>query len=238
MARPSTLVGRCRDTYSMAFPIWWSPGRWTQMLSCPVLIFYPKYRLAHPEHCLFTLSTIPKSGSKYPKTPYLVLKIEALCRVDTKFDTLFTYILSGNWKETNVTNLQYFTAAYRLPTGVSCPDGCVLQWRYKTYNSCVDPCPKAECGFYADRVNPVSDDTGPMDYCSVAYCGTVRCEVFHNCADITITSGAPKTCSPGAQCGPGICACGSGQCCSQYGWCGTTAGHCGAGCKRGYGRCN
>ena len=37
-------------------------------ISSPVLPFWPNYRLAHPENCLFLLSNEIFSGSKYPKT--------------------------------------------------------------------------------------------------------------------------------------------------------------------------
>jgi hypothetical protein len=41
---------------------------------------------------------------------------------------------------------------FRLPAGVSCANGCVLQWEYLTMNSCfpsdLDKCDARACGVY------------------------------------------------------------------------------------------
>ncbi len=82
---------------------------------------------------------------------------------------------------------QDITMAYNLPAGLACSGGCVLQWTWKTWNSCVDPCPASECGSaYAARLNPVVGN-GPLDYCvSPTVPNGVVPEIFKNCADIMI----------------------------------------------------
>lgn len=37
------------------------------------------------------------------------------------------YILSGSWAGTNAGNAEFANIDYRLPSGFSCPNGCVLQ---------------------------------------------------------------------------------------------------------------
>ncbi|KXZ41203.1 hypothetical protein GPECTOR_655g775 [Gonium pectorale] len=77
-----------------------------------------------------------------------------------------------------------YTTHWRLPDGVSCDGGCVLQMIYRTANSCVDPCSSAECGpSYAARSNPVTGQT------RLDSCGPARTEVFRDCADVRIITG-------------------------------------------------
>jgi len=155
----------------------------------------------------------------------------------------FVYIMSGP----SLGSLS-MNANFRLPTGVSCTGGCVLQWEYLTMNSCFEPCNSAVCGQYANRVNPITGQRGMANCCLGSGCPAANVpEVFRNCADITINGsgggGVPppaptcsRTAAPGAQCGGGTC-CPSGQCCSQYGWCGVTSGHCATGCQKSFGSC-
>eukprot|EP00798_Chlamydomonas_sp_ICE-L_P002242 gene2242-8531_t len=124
--------------------------------------------------------------------------------------------------------------SWRLPQGVTCDGGCMLQLEYHTANSCVDTCSVAECGSYATS--------------SLSRCGTtsVRKEIFRDCADIRITGSGttapttnpttttttggscPASDRPDWRCGPnfGNAKCLSGYCCSTSGWCGNTAAHC------------
>ncbi|WIA30623.1 hypothetical protein OEZ86_000702 [Tetradesmus obliquus] len=98
----------------------------------------------------------------------------------------FVYIMNGTSKST----LGTMSADFRLPAGVACAGGCVLQWEYLTMNSCYEACDTAACGVYADRHNPVTGQ-GSMGTCCL---GSESCsvadipEVFRNCADITITT--------------------------------------------------
>uniref|UniRef100_A0A383WNU1 Uncharacterized protein n=1 Tax=Tetradesmus obliquus TaxID=3088 RepID=A0A383WNU1_TETOB len=85
----------------------------------------------------------------------------------------------------------------RLPSGFSCPNGCVLQMEYVTYNSCVEPCAREDCGFYADRRNQITGQAGPLDFCQAG--GTH--EIFLNCADVVIGGGSGTTPPPGGVCG-------------------------------------
>ena len=47
----------------------------------PVLLFYPEYRLAHPEKCFFLLSKKPFSWSKYPKRCLILFCKQKHCDV-------------------------------------------------------------------------------------------------------------------------------------------------------------
>jgi hypothetical protein len=85
-----------------------------------------------------------------------------------------TYILTGSFLGTSpdppaVGTPEFINAEYYLPAGFTCTR-CVLQMEYFTYNSCVEPCPRAECDFYADRLNKILPlkDWGPKDYCPAA----------------------------------------------------------------------
>ncbi|WIA28065.1 hypothetical protein OEZ86_010650 [Tetradesmus obliquus] len=101
------------------------------------------------------------------------------------------YILTGSWEGTNAGRPEFANIDLRLPAGFSCPGGCVLQMEYYTYNSCVEQCPREDCGFYADRMNrilPVNIQ-GPKDICRTG--GTQ--EIFLNCADIVITGSSGPT---------------------------------------------
>lgn len=74
------------------------------------------------------------------------------------------FILTGSWQATQTTP-EWHTLTYRLPAGLTCTR-CVLQLEYRTYNSCVEQCDRAECGEYADRMNyRLPKDFGPKDIC-------------------------------------------------------------------------
>ncbi|KAG2502093.1 hypothetical protein HYH03_000585 [Edaphochlamys debaryana] len=81
---------------------------------------------------------------------------------------------------------------WRLPAGVSCPDGCVLQWWWSAFQFCALPCQPgsddvaSECG--RNLVFPVDTCTG----------GPLQTEQFNNCADVMIAraDGAPLAPSP------------------------------------------
>ncbi|WIA43871.1 hypothetical protein OEZ86_010284 [Tetradesmus obliquus] len=146
----------------------------------------------------------------------------------------FVYLLSGA-SQGQLSG----SAEFRLPAGVSCSGGCVLQWEYLTMNSCFEACPnRAACGPYADRRNPITGASNMATCCFGSGCSSANIpEVFRNCADITITgssggtppggtpppTGCQRTAPGGGTCGGGTC-CPSGQCCSQWGYCGTTSG--------------
>ncbi|KAF6256157.1 hypothetical protein COO60DRAFT_1530799 [Scenedesmus sp. NREL 46B-D3] len=159
----------------------------------------------------------------------------------------FVYIMGG----ASMGTLGTMSANFRLPAGVSCAGGCVLQWEYLTMNSCFEPCPNAgACGVYANRQNPVTGQFNMANCCVGFSCSAADVpEIFRNCADIAITGGGGGTPTPppptggcsstavsGGACGSGTC-CPSGQCCSQYGWCGTTSQHCTTGCQSSWGTC-
>ncbi|GBG00182.1 hypothetical protein Rsub_12952 [Raphidocelis subcapitata] len=102
---------------------------------------------------------------------------------------------------------------YRLPAGVDCKDGCVLQWEYVTMNSCWVPCEvEAACagplGSYATRgSNPARGQTG-LEECSPGMAGAIRSERFQNCADIVISGdpAPPPSPSPSPSPPPSVCA--------------------------------
>eukprot|EP00953_Heterococcus_sp_UTEX-ZZ885_P015568 8762-Heterococcus_DN1.PRE.3 len=61
-----------------------------------------------------------------------------------------------------------FTVAWTLPPGVSCPNGCLLQWEYTAMQSCIENCNSSICGnAYASKNNPVTGQTG-MPSCPTA----------------------------------------------------------------------
>eukprot|EP00775_Hariotina_reticulata_P004446 gene4446-4701_t len=80
------------------------------------------------------------------------------------------------------TKSEVYTQDWVLPAGVSCPNGCVLQWQYIGMQSNIERgCDPAVCGAYSRCVNPAlqgPNAVGPG-------CGT-SFEVFRNCADIII----------------------------------------------------
>jgi hypothetical protein len=81
------------------------------------------------------------------------------CRADT--GKLHYYLLTGKCSDppTNI-DLQY-----SLPAGFTCTR-CVQQMEYYTYNTCLEDCPREECGFYADRMNYIiPTDQGPKPIC-------------------------------------------------------------------------
>ena len=108
----------------------------------------------------------------------------------------YHYILSGAWGRPEA-----FTHTFRLPAGVSCAGGCVLQWEYLTMNSCFEPCNRAVCGVYADRVNPITGSRNMATCCLGASCNSANVpEVFRNCADIAITGGSSGVPPPVNKC--------------------------------------
>ncbi len=86
-----------------------------------------------------------------------------------------------------------YTTRWRLPSGVTCDGGCVLQMTYRTANSCVDSCSEAECGSnYAARRNPITGQC--MSGCSLSTCSsTTFTEIFRDCSDVRITGGSSGT---------------------------------------------
>lgn len=74
------------------------------------------------------------------------------------------------------------TMRYKLPAGITCEAGCVLQWEYYSMQSCIEPgCDRKYCGGYADGDN-VLYNSNP------GFCGRTgaQAEFFRNCADIRI----------------------------------------------------
>ncbi|WIA36814.1 hypothetical protein OEZ86_008069 [Tetradesmus obliquus] len=112
-----------------------------------------------------------------------------LLRADT--GRPYWYILTGSFGTPGSAAIDL-----RLPSGFSCTNGCVLQMEYVTYNSCVEPCAREHCGFYADRRNQITGQAGPLDFCQAG--GTH--EIFLNCADVVITGGSAPA-PPGGVCG-------------------------------------
>lgn len=123
------------------------------------------------------------ASPRHPRPARLrALPIHPSPRADN--NALYTYITGGTCN-----GQMSMSAQYRLPAGVSCPNGCVLQWEFLTMNSCFERCDRAVCGPYADRVNPVCGFSNMADcWSNVAGVDTVP-EVFRNCADIAITGG-------------------------------------------------
>ncbi|WIA36822.1 hypothetical protein OEZ86_008086 [Tetradesmus obliquus] len=110
------------------------------------------------------------------------------------------YITQGSFESTRNGNPETAEFDLRLPSGFSCPGGCVLQMEYYTYNSCVEPCPREDCGFYADRRNQITNQPGPLDFCRA---GGPQ-EIFLNCADVVINGDGGPT--PPGPTPPGGCA--------------------------------
>ncbi|WIA16618.1 hypothetical protein OEZ85_013285 [Tetradesmus obliquus] len=96
------------------------------------------------------------------------------------------YILTGSWAGTNAGRPETASFDLSLPSGISCPNGCVLQMEYFTYNTCVEQCDRSVCGFYADKRNQITNQAGPLDIC----CAGGPQEIFLNCADVVITGGS------------------------------------------------
>jgi hypothetical protein len=64
----------------------------------------------------------------HPPSQYLLpchLHSAAMRRADN--NRPHWYILSGSWANTNAGNPEFANIDYRLPSGFSCPNGCVLQ---------------------------------------------------------------------------------------------------------------
>ncbi|KAG5191685.1 hypothetical protein JKP88DRAFT_8904 [Tribonema minus] len=60
------------------------------------------------------------------------------------------------------------TLNYVLPAGVSCANGCLLQWEYVAMQSCIENCASAVCGpAYSTKYNPITGGTN-MVACPVA----------------------------------------------------------------------
>eukprot|EP00953_Heterococcus_sp_UTEX-ZZ885_P022360 12375-Heterococcus_DN1.PRE.1 len=65
-------------------------------------------------------------------------------------------------------NTPPFSLAWTLPPGVSCPNGCLLQWEYTAMQSCIENCNSSICGTaYASKNNPINGQTG-MPSCPTA----------------------------------------------------------------------
>eukprot|EP00775_Hariotina_reticulata_P006044 gene6044-6282_t len=157
------------------------------------------------------------------------------------------YITTGKWSSpTTPPPPTTISMDYRLPAGFTCPNGCTIQWEYYTYNTCLEPCPKEECGFYADRMNYIipPKDQGPKSYCSQMPPSSPP-EIFRNCADVLIIGGNSPGTPPPAH-APGLllvaatvvrlllatCAARQGNAAAAR------AAHCGSGCQSPFGLCN
>lgn len=105
-----------------------------------------------------------------------------------------------------------YSAEFVLPAGVSCPNGCVLQWEYYTGNSCVPPCLNRDLAACAPY-----DKRGILPNCGAP--GASAGERFHNCADIIIQGGT----TPPPQCPP---SCPVANACQTGGGCNTATGTC------------
>jgi len=67
---------------------------------------------------------------------------------------------------------------YRLPAGVACDTGCVLQFKWFAMQTCVEPgCDRTYCGTYADGINMVYGNK--PGFCSST---SAQPEYFANCA--------------------------------------------------------
>ena len=90
-------------------------------------------------------------------------------------------------------------------------------------NSCFEPCNRAVCGVYADKVNPVTGQRNMANCCLGLTCSAANVpEVFRNCANIAITGGVnqapppPRTTSCRLAVAGGACGTnGGGACCSN-----------------------
>ncbi|GIL59843.1 hypothetical protein Vafri_14554, partial [Volvox africanus] len=77
---------------------------------------------------------------------------------------------------------------FRLPTGVSCANGCVLQWWWVGYQNCYLPCESltddidGECGKSVNGAGQCSSIT--------------QTEQFNNCADVLIQPSGSGTSTP------------------------------------------
>eukprot|EP00775_Hariotina_reticulata_P014862 gene14862-15054_t len=82
---------------------------------------------------------------------------------------------------------------YRLPAGIACDTGCVLQFKWFAMQTCIEPgCDRTYCGTYADGLNMVYGSR--PGFCSST---SAQPEYFANCADIRIIpSGAPVSSPP------------------------------------------
>ena len=61
----------CQEEETVQSPLWLVMERFRCFVRPPVLLFQPKYRLAHPENQLFLLSKKIFCGSKYPKKYFI-----------------------------------------------------------------------------------------------------------------------------------------------------------------------
>jgi len=67
---------------------------------------------------------------------------------------------------------------YKLPAGIACDTGCVLQFKWFAMQSCVEPgCDRAYCGTYADGINMVYGNK--PGFCTST---GAQPEYFTNCA--------------------------------------------------------
>ncbi len=91
----------------------------------------------------------------------------------------YWYILSGGEN-------QELKLDYKLPAGVTCPNGCMLQWEWLGTQMCYHPCAGAddvesECGFKGKRYKM----GGASHESNICKPGQLP-ETFFNCADIKI----------------------------------------------------
>jgi hypothetical protein len=77
---------------------------------------------------------------------------------------------------------QRYSARFDLPEGVSCPNGCILQWIWWASQTCAMPC-EPELGAQEDMTQ-----CGKNRWRRVCDVSNPQWEEFRNCADIVIAS--------------------------------------------------
>lgn len=125
------------------------------------------------------------------------------CRADIDVDTTQYWILDTRGQENvNAHDPDLYTMQYKLPDGVNCPNGCMLQWTWWTANACVQECEggKAVCGRYAEGFNDIvfTDGERARDLCEFGKNpppGELP-QIFQNCVDIIITPGSGGPSAP------------------------------------------
>lgn len=86
-------------------------------------------------------------------------------------------------------NPDRYTMQYKLPDGVNCPNGCMLQWTWWTAHTCIQECEHVDvCGPYARGLNKVVYHNEVVrDICGKFPAVGEKPQMFQNCVDIAIT---------------------------------------------------
>lgn len=90
-----------------------------------------------------------------------------------------------------------FTLRFRLPQGISCPDGCIIQWSWAAYQDGALPCEDPsldvpeDCGRASRTGNKTCDPANPYwQQCAQQYKepgeSTAATENYQNCIDVVI----------------------------------------------------